>query len=133
MAKTCLYCGASCEDAAQFCRGCGASLAGTEQPVNQQAPQQPVQQPAPQQFNQPVNNQAAKKTSGTAIASLVVSLVGLLFAGLPCGIIAISLAVSSMNHMKSFPNEGGKGLAIAGLIIGIIDVLAVVLYMVMGS
>ena len=122
MAKTCLFCGGSNEDSDQFCRGCGANLAGAQQPTQEQ-PVQPVQPVQPTNYNQPASNQAQGKTNGTAIAALVVSIVGLIILPLPCGIISVSLAATSFNHLKQFPTEKGKGMAVAGLVIGIIDIV----------
>jgi hypothetical protein len=67
---------------------------------------------------------AAAKTNGYAIASLVLSLVGL------CGIGSI-LAIVFGNMAKkeiAARGEGGLGLAKAGIIIGWIGLAGVVLY-----
>lgn len=59
-----------------------------------------------------------KSGGGFAIASLVCSLVGLLFYGIIMGIISIIFGVIGLESKRS-------GLATAGLIIGIIDVVVV--------
>ena len=59
-----------------------------------------------------------KGGSGFAIASLVCSLVGLLFFGIIMGVISIIFGVIGLESKRS-------GLATAGLIIGIIDVVVV--------
>lgn len=59
---------------------------------------------------------------GIAIASLVIGLVGVMF-GLFCGapvpgIIAIILGIIALRQMKTAPNSTGRGLAIAGIVLG---------------
>lgn len=65
-----------------------------------------------------------KSYNGMAIGSFVCSLVGLLFCGVVLGIVAISLGVSAMNGMKTSGNSQGRGLSIAGVVIGVVDILA---------
>lgn len=55
-----------------------------------------------------------QENKGQSIASMVLGLVGLLIFALPCGILAIIF--SALGRKK-----GGKGFAIAGLILGIFD------------
>lgn len=115
----------------------------SQEPVSEQAPQQPQYQQAPQQpygqmppqypYGQVPPQQQyyppqPTKTSGKAIASFVLSLVGILVAGLICGIIGVCLSVAATNEMKSNPFIKGKGLATAGLVISIIDIIIMVLY-----
>jgi len=61
------------------------------------------------------------KTHGLAIASLVLGIVGFFFAGFVLGILAIIFGAISLKKIKrsgGFLN--GKGMAIAGLVLGII-------------
>jgi len=63
-------------------------------------------------------------TDGLAIASLVLGIIGIFVAGLILGFLAILFAILSFKNIKK--HEGarkGKGLATAGLIIGIAAVL----------
>ena len=65
---------------------------------------------------------SGKKRSGLAVASLVCSLVGVLLVGVvlgPLGIILGGVAISNVNQNPR--GYGGKGMALAGLIIGIVD------------
>ena len=73
------------------------------------------------------------KTNPLAIASLVCSIVGLIIFGLPLGIVSICLSVAAKKHMKIFPNEKGNGMATAGLVIGIIDVVFTSLWTIMNT
>lgn len=73
----------------------------------------------PQGFN-PYNNRPPK-TNGKAIAALVLGILSLVipYVGLILGIIAIVFASKAMREV-SRTNEGGRGMAIAGLVCGII-------------
>ena len=73
------------------------------------------------------NNQETpevKKNNGSALTSFIVSLVGLLIAGIPCGVVAI---ITGAAGMKSFNPETQKNkwMAIFGLVLGIIDIVVV--------
>jgi hypothetical protein len=64
------------------------------------------------------------KTNGLAIGSLIASLVGFL-----CGlgsIVGIILGIVALNQIKA-RGEGGRGLAIAGIVIGAISLLVGIL------
>lgn len=67
----------------------------------------------------------AKKRNSKAFASFVCSLVGLLIAGIPCGIAAV---ISGVLGLKTFnpETENNKWMAIFGIILGAIDVVLVV-------
>lgn len=60
--------------------------------------------------SQPTN----EEKKGMSIASMVLGIVGLLLFALPCGILAIIFSILGKK-------KGGKGFAIAGLVLGIID------------
>ena len=128
--NTCNYCGGTIKGNEKFCTSCGAEVAPSPNQMNQQ---QPVQQDQKIGFNgqSVTNNAAVGKTTGTAIAALVCSLVGLLILPLPMGILGISFGATALNHIKTFPNDKGKGMAIAGIVIGIIDIVWVVLTIVL--
>jgi hypothetical protein len=65
-----------------------------------------------------------QKGGGFGIASFTCGVVGLLVAGIPLGIAAIVFGVLGMSGDRPL-----KGLAIAGMIIGMVDVIAVALYL----
>ena len=70
-----------------------------------------------------------KTTNKLAVTSLVLSLVGLLIAGLPCGLAALITGIIGL--VKFNPEtEKGKGMAIAGIIVGVVDMIMVIFYMV---
>ena len=70
-----------------------------------------------------------KKSSPLAIVSLVFSLVGLLLAGLPCGIVAVVTGIIGVVKFDA-SKQKGKGMAIAGIAVGAFDIVMVVIYMV---
>jgi hypothetical protein len=57
----------------------------------------------------------ASKTNGYAVASLVLSLVWMLGLG---SLLAVIFGHIALGQIKRDPYQGGKGLAIAGLVIG---------------
>jgi peptidyl-prolyl cis-trans isomerase B (cyclophilin B) len=63
------------------------------------------------------------KTNGMAIAGFVVAL-------LCCSPLGIVFSAIGLNQIGKNPSQGGKGLAMAGLIIGIIGVIGWILYLV---
>jgi hypothetical protein len=79
---------------------------------------------------QPAAASVGKKTSGLAIGALVLVLVGLFIPGL--ALIGIILAIVAIVQLKNNANEGGKGMAIAALVIGILEILlgVIVLFLV---
>jgi len=56
-----------------------------------------------------------------AVASLVCAIIGYFFLGIILGPIAIALATGARRRIRENPELGGNGLAIAGLVIGIVD------------
>lgn len=117
--STCNFCGGTIKGNEKFCTNCGAAVAPSPNQMNQQ----PVQQNQTIGSNgQPVANNAGK-TTGTAIAGFVCALVGLIVLPLPLGILGVSLGATALNHIKTFPQDKGKGLAIAGIVIGIINII----------
>jgi len=59
--------------------------------------------------------------AGGAIASLVCAIIGYFFLGIVLGPIAIALATGARRRIRENPELGGNGIAIAGLVIGIVD------------
>ena len=99
----CAKCGAPLNGAA-FCSACGTSATGAQVGGPSGAP---AGGPVPGQYFPP-----PPKTNGLAVASLVLSLLCL-------SPLALILGIVSLNQItKSNNTEGGKGLAIAGVVIG---------------
>ncbi len=136
----CSKCGRA-SDGSAFCVGCGSSMAadsGTPkvqvvQP-NVGAPQyqqpsyqntyQPQQAYMPQQTYLPPQGQylGPQQTSGKAIASLVLSLLGISIMGVIFGHIAASEIKRSAGRI------GGSGLATAGIVLGWLGMVGWVFY-----
>ena len=127
----CAYCGAD-KRTLNVCPSCGVGPDGPQnrpQPASPPPPlvyQQPVyQQPVYQQpvYQQPVYQQPmylpAPRTNGFAIASFVCSLVLINVLGIIFGHVALSQIKRT--------NEGGQGLAVAGLIIGYLSLGVMIL------
>jgi hypothetical protein len=111
----CPKCGAQAVQGNSYCQKCGAALA------------QPGAAPQPQAYTAPpVSGQvmSAVKTSGMAIASLIMGLVGFVSAGGILSILAIVFGGISMGQInKSNGMLKGKGMAVAGLVLGIIGLI----------
>lgn len=114
----CRNCGSPINPGEAFCSKCGTKVDSNTNTVNQNT-------------NVPVQDSKAGKNNSMAIVAFVFSLVGLFFAALPCGIFAVCLGVAAKNHIKVFPEEKGNSFATAGIIIGIFDIVAVVLQLVL--
>lgn len=127
MSRTCKYCGNVLEDGDNFCQKCGAVADAVQD--NEPGMSAQANANVTNNFNQQQNTTNATyagKTSGIAIGGFVCSLVGLLVAGVILGIVAISLGAAALNHIKTFPGEKGKGLAIAAIVIGVFDIIGAI-------
>jgi hypothetical protein len=104
----CPKCGAQNPEGSHYCQGCGAALA-----VAPQAPPTIIAYPP---LSAPP--QEVKRTSGMAVAALVMGILGFIF-GLPA-VLAIIFGGIALSETGKNPNIGGRGMAVAGLILGII-------------
>ena len=127
--KVCPSCGRQVDADSIVCSYCGYRF-GTVQPngmiLYQNGYQQPVYPNQPVSYINIVNQQspAQPKTSGLAVASLICSLVGLFI--LPwilstLGIIFGGVGLAQCNNNPEMVK--GKGCAIAGLVMGIAEIL----------
>lgn len=73
-----------------------------------------------------------KQYNKMGIISFIVSIVGMFVAGLPCGFAAV---VTGIMGLAKFNNEEEKGkwMAIAGLVIGILDAILTTIYIALRS
>ncbi len=94
----CPKCGEQNPDNSSFCGKCGAALTQTAS-----VPQRPLE---------------TARTSGLAIASLVLGIVGIFINFL--SILAIIFGAIAMGQTGRNPNLKGRGMAVAGLVLGII-------------
>jgi type IV pilus assembly protein PilA len=105
--KICPYCAESIHDDAQFCQFCGTGLGTTMAAVP------------------PSSGLTSReaRTSGKAIASLIC---GIFFFVLPSAIIAIILGHLSYSEIgRSLGKIRGKGMALAGLILGYLGIAVI--------
>ncbi len=103
--KYCPKCGKENQEDSTFCLSCGNQLTQNNNNVVNTN-----------------NNQVAKQSNVLAIIGFISALVGLFVAAVffgTAGIVCSSIGLSKVKETNS-----GKGLAIAGLVIGIIDVIA---------
>jgi hypothetical protein len=107
-----------------FCRICGEPLAGANFCPRCGAAADAVRP-------------ASEGTSGNAIASLVLGIVGLVIFPVVPSILAIVLGRSAKRDIRERPGLSGEGLATAGIVLGWVGValiaLAVVLFVMLVS
>lgn len=82
--------------------------------------------------NSPQFPAVPQKTDGLAITSLVLGILSMVCCGMGIltGIPAVICGHIAMGRMKKDPNLQGKGLAIAGLIMGYLGIVASVIYLI---
>ncbi|MGA7853010.1 MAG: DUF4190 domain-containing protein [Candidatus Acidiferrales bacterium] len=115
----CTQCGTTNPDAAQYCSKCGTTFAATHVPS-----------PAPAQ-KLAVEPPADVPTSGKAIASLICGIFTMFF---PVGIAAIILGHLSLSDIrKSAGRLGGRGIAIAGLVLGYAGIALIALILLIAA
>ncbi|MBQ7353425.1 MAG: DUF4190 domain-containing protein [Clostridia bacterium] len=148
----CPKCNAFNMNSAKFCSHCGMKFdeSGSNSQANQQSYQgaynqnnynnQSNYQGTYSQQNNQYNpqpqypqNAGGEKYSGLAIASFVISLAGLIIAGIICGIIGTIFASIALYKMSQDSRIKGKGLALAGLVISIIDVVVMIIFLAQGA
>jgi uncharacterized membrane protein YvbJ len=108
----CPKCGEENPDDAKFCTKCGAALVQTKAPAKAPAPVA-----------------TGERTSGMAVAALVMGILGFLFFGL-LSILAIIFGAIGINQTNKDPNVKGKGMAVAGLVLGIIGIVGGVIWLI---
>lgn len=103
------------------------------QPQYHQAPYGAQQQYNQANFGQPVKavvyDAVPDKASGVAVASLVCGILGLLLFWIPVVDIGLCLAGLICSIVALAKQHNGKGLAIAGLVISIIDCILTLIWM----
>lgn len=109
----CTHCGQPVPEGASFCPTCGRQGGLTNAGSASLSPLSPIGAPVPV---------AVEKTSGMAIASLIF---GVLFL-FPLNILAIIFGHISLSQIKKSAGRlGGKGLAIAGRVLGYLGIAAI--------
>jgi hypothetical protein len=154
----CPMCGAPNEDDAIFCGNCGAPLelgetgveTRSETSEEQVSEEIPDEEPAEEALGlealpiapppslppppRPPSPMQAVQTSGMAVASLVMGILGWTVLPLIGSILAIVFGYSARNEIRQRPDDlTGEGLAVAGLVLGWLMVGASVLVLCLGS
>jgi hypothetical protein len=119
----CPSCGTQNADDSKFCQNCGKALTGDVET--------PQVTPTPMTSSQPQTVTREVRTSGLAVASLILGIIGLLINLL--GVLAIIFGAISLGQINREPELGGKGMAIAGLVLGIISVAIWILVIIFAS
>ncbi len=101
----CNQCGHTVEEGCAFCPVCGTALNGQTQ----------TDQSVPVQAAPAVTSAPAPKTNAMAVAGFICSFFTWFLCGIP-GIVGLILSIVGLAQIKN-RNEGGKGFAIAGIII----------------
>ena len=110
-----------------FCKNCGTELIeGSNTCQNCGTPIENVSS-SPEEHTQDTN-EPAPKFSGKAIAGFVLSLVGIIVAAIPCGIIGLVFSSLGMKEVQ-LPQYKGNGMVIAGMVISIIDIVIGIIYL----
>lgn len=109
-----------------------------EEPISEPAPLLeegfPVPPPPPPPATPPPTYAPAVQTSGMAIASLVMGIVGWTVLPLIGSILAIVFGYAARREIRQRPDElGGEGLALAGLVLGWLMVGISVLVLCLGA
>lgn len=82
----------------------------------------------PNQHYSTYNNNSVLKTEGLGLVGFISGLVGLFIASIPLGLIAVIFGGISLSKIKRQSQRfKGKGFAIASIILGIIDVVAMII------
>jgi Domain of unknown function (DUF4190) len=116
----CTSCGQLVEQGAGFCTSCGeATGAGTAQPAVGLV--QPLTSGIPPR---------ATRTSGLAVAALVLGILWIFWLGSG---LAIIFGHISLAQMKKDPDLGGRGMALAGLILGYIGLATFLFLILLGA
>lgn len=129
MEKFCTNCGTKMNETDRFCPNCGTDSNTGATPVqNNNVVQQNYSNA--QANNNNVVSGGTKKTNGLAVTSFVCSMVGIVVFGLIMGILAICFGAVGLSRSKYFPEESGKGFAVTGIVVGIIEVIIMIFYIV---
>ena len=103
----CSQCGEKNPDDARFCSKCGAALAAAEAPAPAAAPAPPPSAVA-----------RGTRTNGMSIAALILGILGII-SFWPLSILAIIFGAIGISQINKDPSLKGKGMAVAGLVMGI--------------
>ncbi len=128
----CTKCGHNNVEEARFCEECGNMLSGGATPPPQSV--QPAYTPPPQSYAQPYGQQPEKKGVGFAVTSMVCGILSLVLSCcVPYIPFILALVGLILGAVSLHGHRGGKGMAIAGLVMCIISLIPAVLVAIMGA
>ena len=105
--RPCPFCGEQVHRYAKKCRHCGEWVQGAA-PIRAQ----------------PAGNQGGMRSHvGMAGAAMILSICGLVLFGFITGLLAVIFAGIALSGMRQTGDNEGRGMAIAGLVLGIIDIV----------
>jgi hypothetical protein len=106
----CSQCGEKNPDDSKFCSKCGAALVAAAEPA-----------PAAAYTPPPSAAAGGKRTSGMSIAALILGILGII-SFWPLSILAIIFGAIGISQINKDPSLKGKGMAMAGLVMGIVAI-----------
>ena len=114
----CPNCGTASSEGDIYCRTCGSRLNNEQTEATAKPPHSPTPMSSPpvSVYIQGTPSARPQRTSGLSVASFVLSLVGL-------SLLAIIFGLVVMGQTQKDPNLSGRGLAVAGFVIGLIEFL----------
>lgn len=119
----CNKCGSENRKNAKFCNQCGNNLLEEQEIVTEVAEvQDEVQEPNIEEEIQVQEEQVEKKLSWKALVGFIVALSGLIISGIGCGVVGIVFSCLGLSDVSK-NGKSGKGFAVAGLVISIVDVV----------
>lgn len=131
MEKLCQKCGNQLDEEDKFCQKCGTSIKESNNTSNDTQNNKVDNNISNNtQTNNNENNSVNTKSSYnlSAVVGFICSLVGFIGFKTILGIVAISLGITAKQHFKVFKNEKGQGFATAAIIIGCIDIILSLIY-----
>ena len=111
----CRNCGKEINDTTIFCPYCGTQVANDTEPVK---------------VNLGFDNPTQKKLSMKALVGFIVAMAGIFIAAIPCGIVGLVFSCKGMKETEN-SNLRGRGFAIAGLVVSILDIIFGVISVIM--
>ena len=128
--KNCPYCGEEILAGAKKCKHCGEWLEEEPKPVTvKPEPQSPITvmaRPTEQRFSQPIviNNTVSSRSNGIGTAGFVLTLISAIF----CWVPGVNWIIWFLGALFSFIGlfKRPRGMAVAGFILSIIDVIIIV-------
>ena len=128
--KICPYCGEEILAGAKKCKHCGEWLEEEPKPVTvKPEPQSPITvmaRPTEQRFSQPIviNNTVSSRSNGIGTAGFVLALISAIF----CWVPGVNWIIWFLGALFSFFGlfKRPRGIAVAGFILSIIDVIIIV-------